>query len=244
VTVAAAGRKRTVRLAPKALAAVRLDLGPPEREGADLVVVELSAAGAVQKIERGLRTALRTPPVAPMPEAWRGGMALRGAKETGDFGLTLAYIRAGSQTCGGVARTGLVAHPPYVGGVGYVFALYEPVALPAGPKAAFRAWVGKGDGGDLGDGILYKVAVVDEAGRETAVAERQVARFEWLPIEADLSPWAGKTVRLKLVADVGPADNSSADWAAWADLRIEALQPLLVRTLDEDPAPYRRGPGT
>ena len=244
VTVAAAGRKRTVRLAPKALAAVRLDLGPPEREAADLVVVELSAAGAVQKIERGLRTALRTPPVAPMPEAWRGGMALRGAKETGDFGLTLAYIRAGSQTCGGVARTGLVAHPPYVGGVGYVFALYEPVALPAGPKAAFRAWVGKGDGGDLGDGILYKVAVVDEAGRETAVAERQVARFEWLPIEADLSPWAGKTVRLKLVADVGPADNSSADWAAWADLRIEALQPLLVRTLDEDPAPYRRGPGT
>jgi len=122
-----------------------------------------------------------------------------------------------------------------VGGVGYVFALYEPVTLAKEPAAAFRALVGKGDGVDLGDGIRYRVAVIDEDGRETTAGERHVARFEWLPIEADLSRWAGRTVRLKLIADVGPADDSTADWACWADLRVETLAPRLVRRLEAAP---------
>jgi len=36
-------------------------------------------------------------------------------------------------------------------------------------------------------------------------------------VTADLSPFAGKTIRLKLIADVGPNDNSQADWASWGE---------------------------
>ena len=33
------------------------------------------------------------------------------------------------------------------------------------------------------------------------------------------------------VADVGIKDNSSGDWACWADMRIESLEPSLRRAI-------------
>ena len=231
-TVRAAGRERTVRLEPGRPATVAIDLGPPEREAAEVLVVEVRAGDAVQRVERSLITRLGRPPVAAMPTEWRAGMRLRGGEETADLGSTRAHVDAGRQASGGVAKDGLTMHPPWTGGVGYVFALYDPVTLPAAPAAALRASVGKGDGSDPGDGILYRAAVVEDDGRETVVAERSVTEHAWAPIEGDLSPWAGKTVRLKLIADVGPRDDSGGDWAAWADLRIEALAPHLVRSLE------------
>ena len=170
-------------------------------------------------------------------------MRLRGLKEQPDFGQTLAHVHAGQTECGGVAKTSLAMHPPYQGGTGYVFARYDALPLPASPPAAFRAVVGKGDGSDLGDGILYRLAVVDEHGTETVVAERTVLKHAWLPIEADLSRWAGKRVALKLVADVGPKDNSSGDWACWADMRIESLHPQLRYVLVENTEVCRHVPG-
>ena len=126
-------------------------------------------------------------------------------------------------------------HPPYKHGVGYSFALFSTQTLPQSPAAALRCLIGKGDGSDRGDGILFRIAVVDSAGKETIVAQRQWAEHAWTPLEADLSPWAGKPIHIKLIADVGPKDNSSGDWAAWADLRIESLKPQL-RTTIEDPS--------
>jgi hypothetical protein len=117
------------------------------------------------------------------------------------------------------------------------------VSLPQTPPAAFRAEVGKGDGSDPGDGILYRLAVVDADGKETEAATATVRGHAWKPLAADLSAWAGKTVRLKLIADVGRSDNSSGDWGCWADARIETLEPELVRTLVEDSRRYRREPG-
>jgi len=38
---------------------------------------------------------------------------------------------------------------------------------------------------------------------------------------ADLTEFAGKKVWLRLIADVGPNDNSTADWASWGEPRIE-----------------------
>jgi hypothetical protein len=134
-------------------------------------------------------------------------------------------------------------HPSYQTGVGYSFALFEPVLLPLRPEAAFRALVGKGDGSDLGDGILYKVVVIDAEEKETVAAEKIVTNHAWIPIQASLAPWAGRRVQLKLITDVGVRDNSSGDWGCWADMRIESLNPLLTRTLDLAIAPYRREPG-
>jgi hypothetical protein len=134
-------------------------------------------------------------------------------------------------------------HPPWINSVGYVYALLDPVSLPAGRPAAFRALVGKLDGSDLGDGILYKLAVVDSEGKETVAGEHTVRRHAWEPFEADLGPWAGRKARLKLIADPGIADNSSGDWAGWSEMRIESREPVLHRTLDSEAERYRRAPG-
>ena len=99
--------------------------------------------------------------------------------------------------------------------------------------------MGKGDGSDPGDGVVYRVVVVTEDKTETVVAERTVTRHEWHPFEADLSTWAGRTIRLKLVADVGSADNSEGDWGCWADMRLESADRELVWKL-ADPAPNDR----
>ncbi len=46
--------------------------------------------------------------------------------------------------------------------------------------------------------------------------------LRWQAREAGLSPWAGRQVRRRFTADVGPADNPVADQAYWGDVRIAA----------------------
>ena len=164
--------------------------------------------------------------VAAFPERYQSGQCLRKNRETSIGGDSLATVNWADYTCGAVTKKSLAMHPPYHTGVGYAFALFESVDLPNAPKAMFRCQVGKGDGSDPGDGILYRVAVVEPDGRQTVVTEKQWIEHAWTPIEADLSSWAGKRIRLKLIADVGPADNSSGDWACWTEMRIESAQPV------------------
>ena len=87
------------------------------------------------------------------------------------------------------------------------------------------------DGSDRGDGILFKVAIVDSAGRETVIAEKQWAEHAWTSLVVDLGRWAGQTFRLKLISDVGPADNSSGDWSCWANMRVESREPAMRVTV-------------
>jgi hypothetical protein len=69
--------------------------------------------------------------------------------------------------------------------------------------------------------------VVDSTGQEAFIAEKQWAEHSWTALEADLSRWAGRTIQIKLAADVGRANNSSGDWAAWSQLRLESKEPVL-----------------
>ena len=124
-------------------------------------------------------------------------------------------------------------HPPYRGGVGYSYAQFGPNDLPGEPRAALRCQIGKADGSDPGDGILFRIAVVDSSGRQTMVAEKSWIQHAWTPLEADLSRWAGRKIKLKLIADVGPHDNSSGDWACWSELRVESREPELQTTLHD-----------
>ena len=79
--------------------------------------------------------------------------------------------------------------------------------------------------------------MVDETGAETIVAEKQWIEHAWTPLEADLSRWSGQQIRIKLITDVGPNDNSSGDWGCWSDPRIESLAPVLITTIhDQKPA--------
>ncbi len=233
----------SIALGPGESGRVSFDLGAPEQEYATTVTVVLSAGDFRTTITRGMQVVRQSEELLRLGEPARTGMAYRGKEETTDVGESRAYALAGQRTCGGVTRDGITMHPPWVGGVGYVFAEWPEVPLPEEPLAAFRALVGKGDGSDPGDGILYRLAVIDEAGDETIIAEQMVTEHEWLPIEGDLSRWAGQTIRPKLIADVGPADDSSGDWAGAADIRIETLGDVLVRIFEGAGAAVPRRPG-
>jgi hypothetical protein len=184
--------------------------------------------------------------IAPVRAAFgqfRGGECFRKGKERSFDGKSGAHAHWTEYAFGGVSRRCLFMHPPYMGGVGYTFALLEPVDLPKQWPAAFRCLIGKGDGSDPGDGILFRIAVVDAKDKETIVAEKQWIKHAWTPLEADLSRWAGQRVRIKLIADVGPADDSSGDWAAWAELKLESLKPVLTVSVHDAPVTLARQAG-
>ena len=171
------------------------------------------------------------------------GQQLRGQDGKPLGGGTRAAVYWTQRSCGGQSKRCLFMHPPYVGGVGAAFAVLEPVTLPADWPAAFRCLVGKADGSVPGDGILFRIAVIDSSGKEAIAAEKQWIHHAWTPLEADLSRWSGQQVRIKLIADVGPKDNSSGDWACWADLRIESLRPVLGLSIHDRPVQLARRPG-
>lgn len=240
--VEAAGQSKDVPLVPGLPTGVAFTLPSPTDESAEMLAVVVTAGELSQKIERGLRTVNRPIEVAPLPSHFDTGMRVRGGQETADFGTTSGYVVAKDNTSGEVNKSGIFMHPPWQGATGYSFAMYDAVTLPKDQPAAFRASVGKADGSYLGDGILYKIAVVDATGKQTIVGEQTVLQHEWLPIEGDLTPWAGQKVRIELISDVGPADNSSGDWACWAEMRIESLKPVMQRMLEPSGEAYRREP--
>ncbi|MBI5383376.1 MAG: hypothetical protein HZA90_01675 [Verrucomicrobia bacterium] len=223
--------EKRVEVSLNKAASVLFDLGAPAEESAEALTVELRAAGLSRRLETGLVTTRGFVAIAPFPALQSRGICLRGGREASEFGPSGAQADKRTLSCGGTEKPALFMHPPYMQGVGYTYALCEPLALPADRPAAFRASVGKQDGSDPGDGILFKLVVLDAAGAETVAAQAVATQHAWLPLEADLSRWTGQSVRMKLIADVGPRDNSSGDWACWAEMRVETLRPVLTRSL-------------
>jgi len=110
--------------------------------------------------------------------------------------------------------------------VGYTYGITDPIAIPD-EECEFRTFVGIKDGGDVSDGVVFSVLVLDAHGTQHTLLEQHWAKREWKELSADLSKFRGQTVRLKLVTDVGPSDNSVADWASWGEPRAIAKRPRL-----------------
>lgn len=165
------------------------------------------------------------------------GQCFRGGADTGGdptTGATFQVERAIS--CGGVERPGLFSHPPYMGGVGYVFADLDPLRLPDAP-CELHLWIGLKDGGHVSDGVVYTILARTAGGESRQVLRETTARREWREVTADLSALRGQEVTLRLVADVGPADNSTSDWAAWGEPTLRLREPIpTVRITAEDSA--------
>jgi tetratricopeptide (TPR) repeat protein len=94
------------------------------------------------------------------------------------------------------------------------------VSLPVTPTALVF-WMGMDPAlqAPQGDGVVYRVWVED---REvfSHTLRPQDARAGWWPAQADLTPWAGRTVRLTLALDPGPAGDTNGDWAGWGDVQL------------------------
>ncbi len=229
------GKKEQRQLVPEQPLTISRELEPPRLECVQPAELSIEAGPLVHKKTWWLKTEEQISEAAPWPAFARLGQRLRGQDESSDFGQSRGYVQHEDQlTCGGSQQDGWSMHPPYMGGTGYVFALTQPVVLPAAP-AVFQCEIGKGDGSDVGDGILFQVTVVDQYGTETLAAERVWDKHAWDAWSVDLARWAGKTVQLKLIADVGKKDNSSGDWARWASLGLRTAVPVPVRTLHEEP---------
>lgn len=236
--------KQTVRLTSEQTARLAFDFKQPAREEVRELLLHIVAGDLRHEQKWWLLTEESIESVVAMPEAHETGQCFRNAAPTGLDGKSGAHVHPDSHmTCGNETKQGIFMHPPYQGGIGSAFALYAPVTLPREPLAAFRCEIGKRDGSDRGDGVLFRVAVVEAGGKETIVAEKQWAEHAWTPLEADLSRWAGRSIRLKLISDVGPANNSSGDWACWANLRIESREPILKTTLHDRATQLRHEPG-
>ena len=225
------GATRTVKMTPGGMSGVDFPLPTFTRDEIRPVSVTVACGSLTMERKWRLQARTQTVPLAQISDVFTAGQRLRKGAERPLGDESGAHVYRQKCRSGGVEAAGLAMHPPYKHGVGYVFATFDPIVLPKSPPAALRTQVGKVDGSDPGDGILYRAAVFDADGRETVVAEKHVRKHAWTPIEADLSRWAGKQVRIKLIGDVGPADNSSGDWACWADPQIENLAPQRVITV-------------
>ena len=171
------------------------------------------------RVPAGWKAPVREKKVAPfaLPGVSVTGMAYRGGPETPIRPSSGAVVGRPHEPVEGVVKPGSIyMHPPWRGGTGYTFQRWR-LDLPEAPLV-FTASVGKIDRTSRGDGTLYRIVVEDMQRTRTTLAELQTNEHRWSKLSADLSPWAGRTVFLMLVADAGPADNTEADHSTWADL--------------------------
>lgn len=94
----------------------------------------------------------------------------------------------------------------------------------------------------VGDGVRYQVLVTPLDGNAPSGAgetkldvifnpRAYVEQRAWVPVEADLTRWAGRRIRLTL--RTGPRDDPSNDWSGWAN------PVLYVRDTARDREPAR-----
>ncbi len=138
-----------------------------------------------------------------------------------------------SRACGGVTKTCLFTHPPYMGGTGATSVRFRPMTLSAEIPAMLEGVVGKADASDPGDGIRFEIWAITSDGNRTRLSETTVTKHEWVPITADLSAFTGQTICIELVADAGERNDSSGDWACWADFSLTSCKLLPVTELSE-----------
>jgi hypothetical protein len=219
------GVEHPFTLEPGANAPQRLTLPPGAvQTGAVSFALHFDPAGSLAPVA-GTLTRRRVSHALPLPANRVAGMRLRGKPETAlDTAATGAQLHTASSTCGGLTKAkALFMHPPYRDGVGHTFARYA-LTLPEQPLI-FRCAVGKQDGSDPGDGILFRVVVEDAQGERTEIASQTVTAHAWHALEGTLTPWAGQRISLLLITDVGEKDNSSGDWGVWGDLCLEPPEP-------------------
>ena len=122
---------------------------------------------------------------------------------------------------GGV-RPGFTCHPPWRKCAGVV-GRDIPLDLPKTRPCVFRfatALLGQ-VGGATSDGVEYKVFVVAADGQATEVFSRFSVARAWEAGSVDLTPWAGKSVTLRLWVGPGPKMDTTCDRCGWADPVLE-----------------------
>ncbi len=158
-----------------------------------------------------------------MPTGWEG---------TAD--PSKASIQFNQKIDRGGTRECIAIHPPWADGqVGTAFIEF-PIALPVGQPVKLKFAIAVRDG--AGDGVTFRVRVVAldaPAATQGEIAfERHSDAKKWLDGEADLSKWAGLSLRLQLESHPGPKNNTSFDHSYWAEPVLTAGEPKQAGTFE------------
>lgn len=142
----------------------------------------------------------------------------------GDRNAFAGQFARGSHTYGGESKAGFATHPPYRKGAGFVYSDFA-LDLPNERPLAFRcvnALRAIHPPESPSDGVEYKVFVVENGAAKEVAAQLVRETNRWSePMTADLSPWAGKKVALRLWTGPGPRMNTNCDGGAWGDLFLD-----------------------
>ncbi len=127
-----------------------------------------------------------------------------------------------SINAGGVSKMGFSTHPPYRKGAGFLWCDYA-LELPTATPIAFSCANFLGSPGDqpASDGAEYRVYVLEEGAEPKLVASHIVVTpLTWQTLAADLTPWAGRKITLRLWTGPGPKMNTCCDGGGWGDLAL------------------------
>jgi len=132
------------------------------------------------------------------------------------------------QPLAGQTREVVAIHPPYKDGLIGTLAAEYPIELPPSKPLRLSFATGITPEGHS-DGVTFRVRVLPlDAPTGTlgkVVFERHSAAKKWEPGEADLSPFAGRAVRLQLESHPGPKNDTGWDQSFWAEPVLAAGAP-------------------
>ena len=237
-------RTQAVELSPTQSTTLRWEIEQPEANMTQRVFLRTVWPGGHLEEERFLRTESTEYVIADLTElTYTGGQCLRGeAERPYDHPGTKALIASCRETLGEITLDGLHTHPPWGDNTGYVFTVW-PLELPE-ESAQLDFALGFRSGSTTDDGCVFKVNVLS-GGDETTLFSEQYQRVDaWAKHSVDLSDYAGQSVEIKLITDVGPADNSHSDWALWGAPRVVAKAPMTKQHLltEQPPDSYQPSP--
>jgi len=137
----------------------------------------------------------------------------------------------------GGTRRAIDMHPAWYGGAGTVFVEYRlrlPNTRPLIMSSA-NAIRDHTAAEPPSDGVTFRVWIDD-----IKAFEHHTDSKTWKPVRVDLSPFAGRTIRLRLESHPGPKNDTTCDGSYWADPVIVAGNVLSNEQLRADHDRRRR----
>ncbi len=133
-----------------------------------------------------------------------------------------------AETLDGQTRSVVAIHPPWYDGLVGTLLVEFPLQLPKTTPLGLRFANAMTPPGES-DGVTFRVRVLPlhaPQGELGPIAfERHVDAKTWQEAEADLSPFAGQSVRLQLESHPGPKNNTGWDQSYWAEPTLVAGTP-------------------
>ena len=140
----------------------------------------------------------------------------------------------------GVKRRVLFEHAP--GRVSFALRLQGPVSFTGYLAVNPEAW-------DLGgDGVRFDLIASPTGGTEETLFSQTLdpahlpSDRNWIPVEVDLSRFAGQEITLSLVTVPGPQRNNEYDWAGWGEPKIGGYFPATLQLVYDGPNRIYRNP--